>query len=85
MDGEGEGRLLASVTKKGEREQVRLVRQRYGKYDCLDLRVWALPGAGGGEAQPTRKGITLQVAHWQRFLSALSGAVASCAGGGSDA
>jgi len=60
-------RILAELEKKSG-ETVRVVRRRWGRYDCLDVRAF-VPSLAGH--RPTTRGLCLQAAHWARLLPAL--------------
>ena len=69
-----QGELLGTVPLKGG-DEVRCYAVTWGKYRLLDLRRWVPKAGDPGGYTPTAKGIRLQVAHWQRLLPVLSGAV----------
>ena len=55
---------------------LRVTRHLWGKYDSLELRRFTPDRFGPpGAMAPTRGGIRLQIAHWQRLLPILGGAV----------
>jgi len=62
--------VIAEVP-KNSREVVRVRRTEYNGVPVVDVRVWTVPVAPGGDSNPTKKGLALRPATWTELVGAL--------------
>ena len=69
---------IIGEVRKNAREVIRVQATVYNHIDLLDCRVYA--DNAGGEAVPTRKGLSLRAEQWRELLPMLEGALAVAEG-----